>query len=205
MQQKPKQIIFDFGGVLLDWHPDRVYRPYFRDDAAMQRFYEETQILWHNRELDRGMPFDKVLKTLTQEFPQYSTPLQLWKTSWHKMLGGPIEGSIRVLYALKRKGYRLFGLTNWAAETFPYVYYTYEFFHVFEDIVVSGREGLIKPEPEIFHLCLERNQILAADSIFIDDNADNVRVSRELGMQAIHFRDAEALKAELEAMLQHQL
>ncbi len=190
-------IIFDFGGVLLDWHPDRVYRPYFSDEVALQKFYTETQIMHHNRELDRGQPFDTILKQLAQQYPHYSEPLKLWKNSWHKMLGGQIEGTVRILEELKASNYRLFGLTNWAAETFPYVFYSHEFFQHFEDIVVSGRVGMIKPEPEIFNLCLTRNHIQAEQSVFIDDNAENVQIAKHLGMKAIHFRDPQQLRKEL--------
>lgn len=148
-ESQVKNIIFDFGGVLLEWHPDRVYRPYFNDEILLQKFYAETQIMLHNRELDRGQPFDKILKALILKFPQYSQPLMLWKNAWHKMLGGRIEGTVEMLYALQKADYRLFGLTNWAAETFPFVFYSHEFFQIFEDIVVSGRVGLIKPEIEM--------------------------------------------------------
>jgi len=195
-----KTIIFDFGGVLLEWHPDRVYRSYFPDETALQSFYAETQIMHHNRELDRGQPFDRILRQLAAQYPQHSEPLKLWKSAWHKMLGGAIEGTVEILYTLEKSRYRLFGLTNWAAETFPYVYYKHDFFQLFEDIVVSGREGMIKPEPEIFDLCLSRNQIRAEDCLFIDDNLENVQAAEQLGMQAIHFRDPNQLRQSLMEM-----
>ncbi len=195
-----KNIIFDFGGVLLEWHPDRVYRSYFTDEQSLQSFYSETQIMHHNRELDRGQPFDKILKELAIQHPQHSEALKLWKSAWHRMLGGAIEGTVEILHTLKKSDYRLFGLTNWAAETFPYVYYNHDFFQLFEDIVVSGREGMIKPEPEIFELCVSRNQIRAEESLFIDDNLENVEVAKQLGMHAIHFKDPEQLRQSLMSM-----
>ncbi len=197
---KAAAVIFDFGGVLLDWNPERVYRPHFRDERAMQRFFDETKILLHNRELDRGKPFDHVLRELTERHPQHREALWLWKNAWARMLGGPIEGSITLLRELHSDGVPLYGLTNWAAETFPFVFYTYDFFLLFQDIVVSGRENLIKPEPEIFHLCLNRNGLAAQDTLFIDDNAENVAVARHLGMQAIHFQSPEHLRAELKQL-----
>lgn len=189
-----KNIIFDFGGVLLEWHPNRVYQDFFKNDALVQEFYEETQIMVHNREMDRGQAFDKVLGQLILQHPHYRQALLLWKNSWHKMLGGPIQGSVDILYDLAKAGYRLFGLTNWAAETFPYVFYSYDFFQVFEDIVVSGREGFIKPEREIFDLCLSRNGINPAESVFIDDNLDNIHAAENLGLCAIQFQDAAQLR-----------
>lgn len=190
-----KNIIFDFGGVLIDWNPDRVYRPYFGCDDDLARFYQETKILFHNCEMDRGWPYDQALAMLSTRFPHYAEPLKMWKTQWHKMIGGPIQGTVDLLWELKRAGYRLFGLTNWAAETFPFVYYTYDFFQIFEDIVVSGREGVIKPEPEIFQLCLQRNQIAASDSVFVDDNIDNIGAARSLGIHSIQFENPEQLRA----------
>jgi 2-haloacid dehalogenase len=190
-------VVFDFGGVLIDWSPDRVYRPYFGSDEAMQRFYDETQILILNREMDRGMPYDQALALLAQKHPRYAEAARLWKTRWHKMIGGEIKGSVELLYRLKNAGYRLFGLTNWAAETFPFAYYSYEFFQEFEDIIVSGREGVIKPEPAIFELCLERNRIKAHESVFIDDNRENVDAAVALGFRGIHFQNPVQLEAAL--------
>ena len=192
-----KHLVFDFGGVLIDWSPDRVYRPYFGSDEAMARFYHETEILLHNREIDRGWPYDQAIALLTTRYPHYAEPLHMWKTHWHKMIGGEIKGTVDLLRELKQAGYRLFGLTNWAAETFPFAYYSFEIFRVFENIVVSGREGVIKPEPAIYHLCLQRNQIEARDSIFIDDNLDNVVAARSLGFHAIQFENPKQLRAVL--------
>lgn len=192
-----KNIVFDFGGVLIDWSPDRVYRPYFGGEEAMQRFYRETKILWHNREMDRGWPYDRAIVELTAQFPHYAIPLRMWKTHWAKMIGGEIKGSVELLGELKKAGFRLFGLTNWAAETFPFVYYTYEFFQVFEDIIVSGREGVIKPEPGIYQLCLERNRLVARESIFIDDNLDNVLAAQALGFHGIRFETPQQLRTAL--------
>lgn len=192
-----KNLVFDFGGVLIDWSPDRVYRPYFGSEEAMLRFYDETEILLHNREMDRGWPYDQALAQLSIRYPHYAEPLRMWKTHWHKMIGGQIQGTVDLLWELKRAGYRLFGLTNWAAETFPFVYYSYEIFQIFEDIVVSGREGVIKPELAIYQLCLERNKLAARDSVFIDDNRDNVLAAESLGFYGIHFQNPDQLRAVL--------
>lgn len=160
-------------------------------------FYQETAIHLLNKAIDRGEPFDSVLKQLSAQFPHYHEPIQLWKTAWHKMIGEPIEGSVAILKALKDRQYPLYGLTNWSAETFPYVYYTHEFFHYFLDIVVSGREQVIKPEEKIYHIFLERNHLSADTCIFIDDNADNVKAAEKMGMAGIVFCNPVQLKASL--------
>lgn len=195
-----KNIIFDFGAVLIDWNPDRVYLPYFKSHEKMQAFYQETEIHSVNKELDRGMPFDVALKHLSMTFPHHHEAIKLWKTNWHKMISGPIDESISLLKKLNNNNYPLYGLTNWSAETFPFVYYTYDFFHYFEDIVVSGREKTIKPEEKIYQICLNRNNLYSQDCIFIDDNAQNVETAEKLGMKGIVYLNSQQLSSELLAL-----
>ncbi|HLX54696.1 MAG TPA: HAD family phosphatase, partial [Aquella sp.] len=193
-----QNIIFDFGGVLLEWNPHNVYLPYFNhDEKAMNAFFEETKIKILNLEFDRGIPFDNILNNLAKQFPHYKEPILLWKKSWHKMLGNKIEGSIKILQSLHNNGYNLYGLTNWSAETFPYAYYTHDFFQLFKDIVVSGREKMIKPDPGIYQLCLSRNNLNPEQSIFIDDSLENVIAAKKIGIHAIQFINAEQLSKEL--------
>lgn len=193
-------IIFDFGAVLVDWNPDYVYLPYFQSANQMQQFYQDTQIHHHNKALDRGVPYDQLLKSLAEQYPHYKEAIYLWKTCWHKMISGPIAGSVAILKSLHQEGYTVYGLTNWAAETFPYVYYTYDFFHLFKDIVVSGRENTIKPEPEIYQLLLSRNQLQPHTCLFIDDNCDNIVAAQALGIKTIHFKSPQQLLAALKAL-----
>lgn len=195
-----KHIIFDFGAVLIDWNEDTVYSSYFKDTEAMQRFYRETNIHMLNKEFDRGLPFDIGLKQLAMQFPHYHEPIKLWKTAWHKMIVGVIEGSVKILHALHAKGYPLYGLTNWSAETFPYVYYKYDFFQCFIDIVVSGREKVIKPDKAIFEIILQRNNLDPRQCVFIDDMAANVTAAETLGIKGIRFENPEKLLQELRAI-----
>ena len=193
-----KNIIFDFGGVLLEWSADNFYLPYFDNCLrTMQEFYDETGIQILNKEIDKGVPFDIILKELVEKFPHYNEPIMMWKKAWSKMIGNKIDGSIKILHTLHKNNYKLYGLTNWSAETFPYVYYTYNFFHLFEDIVVSGREKTIKPELEIYNICLDRNGIKPEESIFIDDNLENVIAAQKIGIHGIHFVNSEQLATSL--------
>ncbi len=193
-----KNIIFDFGGVLLTWNPDNFYLSHFNDDKKlMQNFYDETKIQILNLEMDRGTSHDFILRDLIKEFPHYEKPLLAWKTCWHKMLSGTVEGSVEILKQLNDSGYQLYGLTNWSAETFPYVYYTHDFFQLFKDIVVSGRVNLIKPDPQIYKICLERNNLIPEETIFIDDNLNNVETAKNLGLHGIHFTNASQLHTSL--------
>lgn len=196
-----KHIIFDFGGVLIDWNPDYFYYQYFNyDQAQMQAFYDKTGIKDINVEMDRGLPFDVALKELAGKHPDYKAAIYCWKEQWHKMIGNEITGSLDILKALKQQGYGLYGLTNWSAETFPYVYYSYDFFRLFDDIVVSGREHMKKPDAEIYQLCLSRNHLNAQECVFIDDSIKNVEASQALGIQSVLFKNPKQLKHELEAL-----
>jgi 2-haloacid dehalogenase len=195
-----QNIIFDFGAVLIDWNPDRVYLPYFKNPEKMNQFYNETGIHIVNKEMDRGMPFDEVLKSLSLKFPHHQEAILFWKTEWHKMIGGPITDTISILEMLHNENYPLYGLTNWSAETFPYVYYTYDFFKSFKDIVVSGREKCIKPEEKIYKICLGRNNLNPENCIFIDDNSANVESAEKLGMKGIVYTDSKQLAKSLMAL-----
>lgn len=197
-----KDIIFDLGNVLLAWDPDVVYKKYFANDLAkIQRFYAETGIQQANAEMDRGRPFQEVLTELSNKFPHYREPIQLWKTEWLKMVSaGPISESIKILESLHNHGYPLYALTNFAAETFfTYIRHNprYAFLNYFKDIVVSGTERVIKPEIEIYQILLTRNKLDPKNCIYIDDNQINLLPAQKLGMAVILFTSPQQLKEQL--------
>ena len=193
-----RNIIFDFGNVLIKWDCHPVYDRHFQDLAAKEKFFVETQIQELNLEFDRGLPFTEGLTDLARKFPHYHDPIWMWKHSWVDMLGPEIAGSIEVLQELRQRGYALYGLTNWADETFIYAEENLEFLNCFVDIVVSGREKLIKPQLEIYQLLLNRNNLIATESIFIDDKLINVEAAQKIGITGIHFQSPQQLRAELE-------
>ncbi len=197
----PKNIIFDFGGVLINWDPNHVYRQYFSNEAEITQFYTETAIFELNKDLDKGLAFDTGLQKLAEQFPHYQEPIFFWRDRWTDMIRGPIFETVAILKQLYGQGYPLYGLTNWSAETFPYVLNKYEFFKYFKDIVVSGKEGVIKPDLDIFHILLERNNLIPEDCIFIDDNLHNLNTAKAIGMATIHFQSAENLSEHLQALL----
>ncbi len=196
-----KNIIFDLGGVLIRWDPNTVYKKYFANDLVkMKRFYQETSIQKLNEEMDRGRPFQEALTELSGKFPQYHEPIHLWKIQWLEMVGGPIEDSVKILESLHIQGYPLYALTNWAKETFfPHIRHgnDYRFLNYFEDIVVSGVEGVIKPDPEIYKILLQRNKLDPKNCIYIDDNLNNLVSAQNLGMSTIEFTSPEQLISEL--------
>ncbi|EKE00627.1 MAG: HAD hydrolase, family IA [uncultured bacterium] len=198
-----KIIIFDLGRVLIKWDPDVVYKKYFANDLAkISRFYEETNIWKTNAEMDCGRSFHEALTELSSKFPSYREPIHLWQSQWLEMIGGPIEDSVKILKSLHAQGYPLYALTNWAKETFfPHIRHnpTYTFLNNFNDIIVSGVERIIKPNPEIYKLLLQRHQLNPKNCIFIDDSQDNLVPAQNLGMATIKFTSPAQLIKELES------
>jgi len=194
-----KTVIFDLGGVLIDWDPRYLYRPLFGPDVdGMEDFLARVCPPEWNRQLDTGVPFADAVAQRQREFPEHAELIALWKDGWPRMLGDSIPGSVEILAELRRRGHRLIALTNWSAETFPVARSRFGFLRWFEDIVVSGEERLAKPDPRIFRLALERNALEAGSTVFIDDLASNVETAIALGIDAVHFRGAAALREALE-------
>ncbi|HJQ24396.1 MAG TPA: HAD family phosphatase [Blastocatellia bacterium] len=191
-------IVFDFGGVLIDWNPRYLYQKLFADDPeAMERFLAEIGFSEWNLEQDRGRAFAVAVSELSARFPHYADFIRAYDERWEESIGGAIEPTVALLRALKQAGYALFGLSNWSAETFPRIRQQYPFFNWFDDIVLSGEVRLIKPDPLIFEILLERIGRAAADCLYIDDSPANVDVARQLGFQTIHFTAPEQLATEL--------
>lgn len=193
---KIKNIVFDFGGVLVDWNPRHLYKNHFQDTDAMESFLKNICTEAWNIEQDRGRSLSEATIELQQKFPEHSASIALFYGEWETMLKGEIPGTVVLLHQLKQK-YTLYGLTNWSAETIDIAYRRFSFFKEFEGIVVSGTEKLIKPDKKIYQLLLNRYSIKAEESIFIDDNIHNVKAAQELGFYAIHFENPEQLKAAL--------
>lgn len=182
-----KNIIFDFGGVLMDWNQRYFFKDYFNDDEKMEYFLQNIATNPWNEEQDRGRSLAEGTEILVQQHPSWEKEIRAFYDNWTVMLRGDIPENVEALRKLAEKEYQLFGLTNWSAETFPYALANYDFFDLFEGkIVVSGDEKLIKPDPKIWHVLLERYQIKAEESIFIDDNIRNIKVAENLGFKVIH-------------------
>ena len=194
-------VVFDLGGVLIDWNPRRLYRQMFDgDEVAMERFLAEVCSPAWNLDLDAGRPWRAAIETLAARHPDQRDMILAYDECWPEMLVGPIEGTVEVLVDLRRGGVRLAALSNWSAEKFPVARARYGFLDWFETIVISGEVGLCKPDPRIYRHLLERTGLEAASTVFADDLSANVAVAEELGMTAIRFRGSGHLRKEL-----HQL
>ena len=198
-----KNIIFDFGGVVMDWNQRYFYKTYFNDDEKMEFFLKNICTDEWNAEQDRGRTLEEGTELLVAEFPDWEKEIRAFYDNWTTMLKGDIPENVEALKNLANTNFELFGLTNWSAETFPYALEHYDFFQVFKGkIVVSGEEKLIKPNPEIWRVLLERYQIKAEESIFIDDNAKNIEVAKNLGFKVIHCLPNINLLEEIEKITQ---
>lgn len=194
-----KNIIFDLGGVLVDWNPDYVFLDEFGGDRKkMQRFYDEVCTFDWNENQDAGYPLAQATEDRVALFPKQEAQIRMYYGRWEEMLGGPIAGTVALLKKLvDHPDYRVVALTNWSAETFPIALARFDFLHWFEGIVVSGTERTRKPFPEIYQTTLERFSLEAPASLFIDDNARNIAAAAALGIQTIQFKNPDQLKTDL--------
>lgn len=193
-----KNIIFDFGGVLMDWNPRYFFKDYFNDDEKMEFFLKNIADDDWNAEQDRGRSLAEGTEILVAKFPEWETEIRAYYDNWTTMLRSDIPENVAVLRQLKHSDYELFGLTNWSAETFPYALANYDFFEIFNGkIVVSGEEKLIKPDPKIWQILLEKYSIQSKESIFIDDNPKNIEVAKNLGFITVHITEETNLAEEL--------
>ena len=193
-----KNIIFDFGGVVMDWNPRYFFKDHFNDDEKMEHFLKNIATDEWNAEQDRGRTLAEGTEIQVAKHPEWEKEIRAYYDNWTTMLKSDIPHNVEVLRKLEHSKYELFGLTNWSAETFPYALENYDFFNIFEGkIVVSGTEKLIKPDPAIWEVLLERYQINAEESVFIDDNAKNIEVAKSLGFICIHIKDDTDLEKEM--------
>ena len=194
-----KTIIFDLGGVLIDWNPEYLYLDVFKGDRVkMNTFFEQVCTMDWNENQDAGYPLSQATEDRIGLFPEYETLIKIYYGRWEEMLGEAIVGSVQILKKLiDEPRFRVVALTNWSAETFPVALKRFDFLHWFEGIIVSGTEKTRKPFPEIFQITLDRFNIAPSETLFIDDNLRNIRGAEALGINGIHFLTPEKLIKDL--------
>lgn len=194
-------IIFDLGNVLINWEPKLLYNKIFESEEQTNHFLENICTLTWNEEQDAGRSLEAGTKALIEEFPGHEEEIKSYYDRWEEMLNGPIEGTVEIFQKLKATGkYKIYALTNWSAELFPVALREFEFLTWFDGIVVSGDEGIRKPEAAFFQILFDRYQVKPEDAVFIDDNLRNVEAARKLGIQSIRFTSAEELEKELKEL-----
>ena len=193
-----KNVIFDYGGVLLDWNPHYLYDPYFGDVEQAEWFLTNICTYEWNAQHDNGKPIAEGTAELIAEHPEWEKEIRLYYDDFMKMMGGQIPGMEEFVKELKAKGYRVFGLSNWSVETFALVRHVYPVLDLMEDMVISGIEKVMKPDHRIFELALKRFGIKAEETVFIDDNPNNVKAACEVGIKGILFKSREQLASFLQ-------
>jgi 2-haloacid dehalogenase len=197
---RPSVVVFDLGGVLVDWDPRHLYRKLFDDPDAMESFLAEVTTAEWNAHQDAGRPWAEAVEVLVAEHPERRELIEAFHARWPEMLAGEIPGTVDVLAELRASGVRLLALSNWSAELFPIARERFAFMSWFEGIVISGDVRVNKPDPRIFEHLAERFGIEPAEAVFIDDVPANVEAARHLGYRAVTFTDAAALRRELVAL-----
>lgn len=194
---RPTAVIFDLGGVLVDWDPRYLYRQLFDDPDEMESFLAEVTTAEWNAHQDAGRPWAEGVELLVAVHPERRELIESFHQRWPEMLAGEIPGTVSVLADLRAAGVRLIALSNWSAETFPLARERFHFLGWFEGIVISGDVGVNKPDRRIFDHLADQFGIEPAATLFIDDSSANVDAAKTLGFQAIRFTDATALRREL--------
>jgi 2-haloacid dehalogenase len=191
-------VVFDIGGVLLDWSPRYLYRQLFDDEAAMETFLTEVCTLeWHDAH-DRGQSMKESCAALAAVYPEYEEQIWAWALRSEEMVTGPIEGAVEILAELRTAGVPCYALTNMERETYPLRLERYAFMGWFEGTVVSSHEGMAKPDVGIFELLLSRFGLDASTTLLIDDSLRNLEAAASVGMPVIRFESAAQLRRELE-------
>lgn len=201
MSEEIRTIVFDLGGVLIDWNPRYVYREIFEDDEEKVEWFLSTICTseW-NAQQDAGRTMAAATEALVASHPEHEKLIRIYYDRWQDMIKGAIEGTVEILREVRDGPCRLYGLTNWSAETFPVALDLFDFLSWFEGIVVSGEIGLIKPNDAIYHHLVETFDLDPASTVFIDDSLPNVEAARALGFQAVRFEDPNQLRTELRQM-----
>lgn len=200
MSRTPVNVVFDIGNVLVLWEPRALYRKIFASEAEVEWFIANVCNHDWNIEQDRGRSFADAVIEATARFPEHADAIAAYDLRWHETIVGPIDGTVAILEELSRRGTPLYAITNWNQDKFRETKGRFSFLGLFRDIVVSGDERLIKPDPAIYRLLTSRNGLAAEDCVFIDDSMKNVTGAEAVGMKAIHFTGPDALRAELTAM-----
>ncbi|SNY91815.1 2-haloacid dehalogenase [Cohaesibacter sp. ES.047] len=197
MNKNPSIVVFDIGNVLLRWDMHYLYESYFQNRDAAQAFIDETGLEAWNLEQDRGRNWEEAEAALIPSFPQYETEIKAYRKHWQHMVPGVIAGTVLIKERLEALNTPLYAITNFAADTFAECQDRFPTLKAFIDIVISGDEKLIKPDPAIYRVLLERNNLDASDCLFIDDSAKNVEAARAVGMHAHHFTSPYLLAQDL--------
>lgn len=197
-------IVFDFGSVLVDWNPHHLYDPYFNDPEKTAYFLENICPYSWNETVDAGRPTSEAMAERIALYPEWEKEIRMYFGEWIGMMNGQIPEMEAVVKVLKARGYRLYGLSNWSAETFPLIRRDSRHYPVFDWLdgyVISGQEHCKKPDEKIYRILLDRFSLKPDECLFIDDNPQNVAAAEALGIHGLVFTSVEQLKMDLRVIL----
>ena len=200
MTQNINAIIFDLGNVLIGWDPRQLYKRLLPDLETVDRFLEQIRFPEWNAKQDAGRPFREGVAELSKEFPQYAELIQAYDTYWEESLTGTHDGTIELVKELRQAGWKLFMLSNFSVEKFEIIKQHYGFLDFFDDIVISGEYNVVKPDPAIFEIAIERFGRPANKYLFIDDSAPNITTAQRLGFNTIHYQSPTQLREQLKKL-----
>ncbi|MGA2520351.1 MAG: HAD-IA family hydrolase [Acidimicrobiales bacterium] len=193
-------VVFDVGGVLVDWDPRHLYRKIFSDADRMESFLGEVCTpSWHAQH-DLGVPLSSSIPALVSAFPEWSEEIHAWEDRFEEMWNGPVPGSVEVFAALRASNSRvpIYAATNWGSDNWRIAKTLFPFLHWFDGEVVSGDVQLLKPDPRFFDLLVRRFNLTPSSTLYVDDNPENVRAASQKGLVARHFTSPERLASLLE-------
>lgn len=190
-------VVFDVGNVLIRWDPLLVYREMIPDDAKRAWFMQNVCTAAWNVEQDRGRSWEEAVAVLIAAHPEWESQIRAFDERWHETVPGIIEDSVAVLAQLKQRGEKVYAITNFSREKWAECLIRFPFLQSFDGAIVSAHERVIKPDPAIFEILLERYGLSAPDCIFIDDSDRNIEAARGVGMKTVHFVEPIDLRAEL--------
>jgi HAD superfamily hydrolase (TIGR01509 family) len=192
-------VVFDIGNVLVRWNPRYLFRKTMKDEARMERFLATALAMDFVALTDIVADFSKAIAERAKAFPEFARELHLFDERWVETLGGPIEENVALLRRLKAAGRPVYALSNFATVKFAITRQIFDFLNEFDDAVISGHVGVVKPDRRIFDILFERVGRPPEQLVFVDDSLKNIEAARALGMPAIHFRPDVDLKSELAA------
>lgn len=197
LEPRPGIVVFDVGNVLLRWDPRNLYRKLFPDESRMEWFLAEVCSPAWNLEQDRGRTFERAVTELLPRYPEWADAIRAFDARWQEMIPGAIEENVDVLRRLRANRVPVYAITNFSREKYAESRERFGFLAEFDGVVVSAHEGLVKPDPAIYRVFLDRYGLAAADCVFIDDSAANAEGARRVGMHAVHYVEPMDLAAEL--------
>jgi len=193
-------IIFDLGNVFINWEPHNLYKRFFSDPKEVDRFLEEIQFAEWNACQDAGRPFHEGVRELSARFPQYADLIQAYDTHWAESMTTTNDETIKIARQLKESGWPLYLLSNFSIEKFNLIRGQYDFLGIFDDLIISGEQRMIKPDPAIFRLTIKRINRKANECLFIDDSLINIQTAKAMGFQTIHYQSPTQLTQELRSL-----